>query len=218
MFQKSSDIENSNFSTIGGAERLSPLSVELFLSQNTKAFRRCSVLSFRKLLLSKYFMDQMGVELSEFSVETVLSHSSEVFRRGTFLCFRNLLVWKGFVDKRVVSRLSVESALSPSTQTVCRGTLLCFRLFPVSNTFKDKKGSGVYPNFVSYMFCLTVPKRFVAEDICNSQNICFRKIFGIRKGAAHHDSPSSKFFVSFYWKKPFGEAFWIFKKLWYRKI
>ena len=105
--------------------------------------------------------------------------------------------------------------MSPSTQTICRGTILCFRLFPVSNTFKDKRGRGAYPKIVSYMFCLTLPKRFVAEDICNSQNICFREMFGIRKGAAYHDCPSSKFFVSLYGKIPLEKPSESSKKLRY---
>ena len=198
----------------GGGVKFPRFSVGTVLSHSSEGFLRGTFLWFTNILVWNNYMDKRFITIF---VQIVLSHSSEGFRRGTFLCFRNLLVWKDFVDKRVVSRLSVEIVLSPSTQTICRGTILCFRLFPVSNTFKDKRGRGAYPKIVSYMFCLTLPKRFVAEDICNSQNICFREMFGIRKGAAYHDWPSSKFFVSLYGKIPLEKPSEISKKLRYRK-
>ena len=147
-----------------------------------------------------------------------MSYGLEGFRRGTFLCFRNVLVCRDFMDKRVVLQLSVEIVMSPSTQTFCRGTLLCSRLFPVSNIFKDKRGRGSYPKFLSCMFCLTVPKRFIADDIRNSPNICYRKMFGIRKGAAYHDSLSSKIFVRLYARIHLEKPSEFSIKLWYRKL
>ena len=55
--------------------------------------------------------------------------------------------------------------LSHSTEKFRRGTLLCFRKFLVAKNVRDKRGGG-YHDFLSKLFCLTVPKNFVGEPFC----------------------------------------------------
>ena len=63
---------------------------------------------------------------------------------------------------RRVSRFSVEKFLSHGAEKFRRGTLLCFRKFLVPKNVRDKRGGG-YHDFLSKLFCLTVPKKFVGE-------------------------------------------------------
>ena len=83
---------------------------------------------------------------------------------------------------RRVSRFSVEKFLSHSAEKFRRGTLLCFRKFLVPKNVRDKRGGG-YHDFLSKLFCLTVPKNFVEEPFCVSENFWYRKMLGIREGA-----------------------------------
>ena len=43
--------------------------------------------------------------------------------------------------------------------------MLCFRKFTVAKKFMDKRG-GVYQDFPSKFFCLTMPKSSVGELFC----------------------------------------------------
>ena len=45
-----------------------------------------------------------------------------------------------------------------------------------------KRGGGGYQDFPSKIFCLTVPKIFVGEPFCVSQNFWYRKNLWIRGG------------------------------------
>ena len=105
---------------------------------------------------------------SRFSVEIILSHSTEAFPRGTLLCFRKFGVSKNFMPKREISPFSIENLLSHSTEKLRRGTLLCFTKFLISKKIMDKRGGGgrEYHDFLSKIFCLTVPKNFVEEPVC----------------------------------------------------
>ena len=69
-----------------------------------------------------------------------------------------------------VSRFSLENIFSHSAEKFRRGILLCFRKFLLSKTVRDKRGGG-YHDFLSKIFCLTVPKNFVG----NPSVLCFRK-------------------------------------------
>ena len=73
-----------------------------------------------------------------------------------------------------VSRFSVEKILSHSAEKFRRGTLLCFRKFLIPKNVRDKRGGG-YHDFLSQLFCLTVPKNFVGEPLLASQNFQYRK-------------------------------------------
>ena len=52
--------------------------------------------------------------------------------------------------------------LSHSTKKSLKGTLLCSRIFQVSKKLMDKRWVE-YHDFLSEMFCLTVPKKIVPE-------------------------------------------------------
>ena len=70
--------------------------------------------------------------------------------------FREFQVWKSLCIKGVIT-FFVETVLSPSNKSFRRGTLLCFRKFPVSKTFKKNSRGNAYQDFLSKMFCLTLP-------------------------------------------------------------
>ena len=57
----------------------------------------------------------------------------------------------------------------------------------VSENFRKRKSlwirGGEYKDFPSKIFCLTVPKHFVEEPFCVSENFWYRKMLGIREGA-----------------------------------
>ena len=64
----------------GGGEGVSQCSVEKLLSHTTEKIRRGSVLCFRKIGVSKHFVEKRGRAgegVSRFSVETFLSHRIE---------------------------------------------------------------------------------------------------------------------------------------------
>ena len=68
-----------------------------------------------------------------------------------------------------VWRFSVENFLSHGAEKFRRGTFLCFRKFLVPKKVWDKRGDG-YHDFLSKLFCLTVPKKFVGQPFCALQN------------------------------------------------
>ena len=110
-----------------------------------------------------------------------------------------------------VSRFSVESFLFHIAEKFCRWTLLCC----VSESFRQRKslwirGEGECQDFRSKIFCLTVPKKFVEEPFCVSENLWFRKMLGIREGAGITIFRQNCF-VSQYRKTRRG-TFWCFKK------
>ena len=78
-----------------------------------------------------------------------------------------------------MSRFAVKIFLSHSTKSFPRGNLLCFRKFRLSEMFMPKRGTSSFPmeNFLS-----PVPKNFVEEPICVSQNFLYRKTLGTRGG------------------------------------
>ena len=91
------------------------------------------MLCFRKLSVTKNFMDQRG--LSGFSIENLLSHSTEKLRRGS----PNETVISGcenFVLKRVMSRFSVECCCLAVPKNLLGTLLSC-----VSKIFSHEKVS-----------------------------------------------------------------------------
>ena len=148
-------------------------------------------LCFRKFLVSKNFMDNRGEGVSRFSIETLLSHSTETFRRGTLLCcvsekFRSQKsLW---IKEAAGGGGSITIFRRKSTETFYRGTLLCFRKFPGSISFMDKRRGGSTV-FCRIFFSVSVPKYFVEEPCCVSENFCYGKMLGIRDGV-YHDFPS----------------------------
>ena len=84
-----------------------------------------------------------------------------------------------------VSRFSVENFLSHSAQKFRRGTLLIsFRKFLVAKILWIR-GGREYQDFPSKNFCLTVPKNFVEEPVCVSENFGYRKSLCLR--GEYHD-------------------------------
>ena len=63
---------------------MSRFPVQKFLSHSDKKFRRGIFLCFRKILVSKKFMDKRKGGVSRFSVEYFLSHSAENFVKQPF--------------------------------------------------------------------------------------------------------------------------------------
>ena len=96
-----------------------------------------------------------------------MSHSTNKLRRGNLLCCfsenfwyrKNSWIREGEGRERVL-RFSVKNFLSNSAEKVRRGTLQCFRKFLLLENVNEKRGGG-YHNFLSKLFCLTVPNHFV---------------------------------------------------------
>ena len=102
-----------------------------------------------------------------------------------------ILVFKEFLQTSIRPLISVlyakgyhdfpfKKLLSHSAEKIRRGTPLCFRKFLVPKNVKDKRGGG-YHDFLSRLFCLTVPKNFVGEPFCVSKNFWCRKKLWIRR-------------------------------------
>ena len=94
-------------------------------------------------------------------------------------------------------RSSTEIIFSQSTEKIRRGTLLCSTKILVSKKTMDKSGGGMdggreggreggrdFNVFLSKFCGLTVPKNFVEEPFCASQNFWYWKMLGIRGGAS----------------------------------
>ena len=102
--------------------------------------------------------------------QKLLSHSAKKFRRETLLWFAKFLLSKRFMNKRRERREGgnitnfCQKFLSHSAKKIRRKTLLCFEKFQVSKNVKDWRG-GVYHDFPSKLFCLTVPKHFAVNPL-----------------------------------------------------
>ena len=67
--------------------------------------------------------------------------------------------------------------MSHSTGKLRKGTLLCLTKFRVSKNFLHEGGRTIF-----WRQFLTVPKNFVVEPFCVSENFWYRKILWIRRG------------------------------------
>ena len=65
--------------------------------------------------------------------------------------------------------------LSHSAEKHRGGTILCFRKFGVWENFMHERG---YRDFLLKFFSLTVPKNFVGEPFCVSENFWYGKKYG----------------------------------------
>ena len=121
------------------------------MSHSAKKNRRGTLLCFRKLLVSKKFMDNRG-ERDGGSItifcQKFLSHSAENFRRVTLQCFSNFGFRKRLEIREGVSRFSVEIVVSHSTKKIRWGTCPGFRKILVSKRLMHK-GGGRYHDFPS---------------------------------------------------------------------
>ena len=83
---------------------------------------------------------------------------------------------------------------SHSAEDFCRETLYCFTTFGCRKSF-EKRGGGDYQDFLSKIFFLTVPKKFVREPIRVSLISGMEKFFASAGYVTTFDF-LSKFFVS----------------------
>ncbi len=128
---------------------------------------------FLKISGSENFMDKRGGGVSGFPVAIFLSHSDRNFLGGTLLCFAKLPILKNVRDKRWCdSQFSVESFfVSECRKNSERNpSVLCFRKLLVAKFLWIRGGGGVYQDFPSKFFCLTVTKIFLGEPFFVSQN------------------------------------------------
>ena len=119
--------------------------------------------------IEKVWIRGWGEEVSQFSVENYLSHSAEklpapVHFSPKYKYFDQLL--QTIKNKRTVLILVFKEFL----QTLIRSMI----------SVLYAKG---YHDFPLKNFCLTVPKNWVEEPFCVSENFWYRKMLGIREGA-----------------------------------
>ena len=111
---------------------MSPFSVDIFFvwRYRKSSSGNPSVLCFRKLLVTKSFLDRNGS--SRFSVAVFLSHSREKFHRVNLEFFENLLISKNFMDMGgggETSRFSVKNLLFHSAGKILRAPFYCVTSF-----------------------------------------------------------------------------------------
>ena len=87
--------------------RVSQLSAEKMLSHNTERFRRGTLLSFKKFLVSKNFMDKRYHDY----VRNFLSQSAKKINKGTLQCSRKFRVSKNFMDKKGGGSITISSKM-----------------------------------------------------------------------------------------------------------
>ena len=155
-------------------------SMENLLSHSAESFCRGILLCFRKFRLSKNIMSER--EKSRFSIENLLSLCTEKFVVEPISKSLKSGVGNCLLGK-VLSRFSGETLSSQCTEKLRRGTLLCSTKNLVFKKIMDKREGeseeereGLSRSSVK-KFCLTLPKNFVAETFCASQNL----ISGIQK-------------------------------------
>ena len=94
---------------------------------------------------------------------------------------------------------------SHSAEDFCRETLYCFTTFGCRKSF-DKRGGGDYQDFLSKIFFLTVPKKFLRESIRVSLISGMEKFFASAGHVTIFDF-LSKFFCLTVTKNFVGEPF-----------
>ena len=154
VFQKNSFIENFHAQEGGGASRF----CRKFLSYRTetKSFVKEPACFPEIFWYRKNLWIRGG--LSRFAVEIFMSHSAENFRKGILLFLRKFLVAKSFMDEKGGITFFRRKFLVSQCRKISWPSLQCFRKFGVSKNFMHNRG---YHNFLSKIFCLTVPKNFV---------------------------------------------------------
>ena len=86
-----------------------------------------------------------------------MSHSAEDFGKEILLFLRKLLVSKSFKDEKGGVTFLRRKILASQCRKNSRASLQCFRKIGVSKIFMHNRG---FDNFLSKVFCLTVPKNF----------------------------------------------------------
>ena len=104
--------------------------------------------------------------------------------------------------------------LSHSTKKYRRGTLVCFSIDRVPKIFMGKR-RGVRVTIFCQSLFLTVPKNFVGQPFCVSENFVYRKSLWIREEGCVSQFLSKC--VSDSTKKIVGQPFCVSEKIGYRK-
>ena len=150
---------------------MSRLSNKIVSIRGTESFCWGILLCFRRFRLSKIFTHERG--LSRVSPENLLSHSTKKLRTFSVsekVWYRKML-WIGEGGEEGGSiTFFCQSFVSQGAEKIGRGTLLCFGFFLLSKNVRDQRGGGNH-TFLSELFFVTVPKHFVEEPLCVSQNV-----------------------------------------------
>ena len=135
---------------------------------------------FHKVSSFENCLDWDRGRLSELSVQKPFRLTS----RNSSDFSKNLWYRKISRIRRAVrlSPLSVEIFVSQQTEMFRRGPILCFRIFLVPLVFIDKKGRENHHDFLSKLFCLTVPKLLIEEPFCGSETLRYGKFSSIKGG------------------------------------
>ena len=125
--------------------------------------------------------------VSRFSVENYMSHGAENFRRGNLSCFaifgyRKSLCFRGLCHD---FRFLFENFLSQSAENFRRGEYFSVPLFSGIEKFFASEGYVTTFDFLSNVFCPTVPNNLVDEPFCDVfQKLRWRKNLKIRGGGS----------------------------------
>ena len=123
---------------------------------------------FRKVPVANKFMDEKGgghqnIPSKIFCLKVSKKFVREPFSVSLISCIENFSASEGyftyFLRVFFVSQCPKNAVREPFSLS----------LFRVSKNVRDKRGGG-YHDFLSKLFCLTVPKNFVGEPLRASQN------------------------------------------------
>ena len=155
-----------------------------FLSHSTKKIRRRFLLSFRKLRLSKFFMDKRRWGCITIFCQSLCLTVPKNFVHGPFYVSKFFWHQKILrIKKQGTSQLSVEKLMSHSIKKHRRGNLLCFGKKLISSSFMDKWGEKRLSRFQSNVFSFSLPKKFVEKPYCVLETFWYRKMLVIRQWA-----------------------------------
>ena len=135
---------------------------------------------FRKILVTKNLTDKRRRRCITVFCQSFCLTVPKILEGEPFCGPEKIRVSKNFTHKKWISFICAIKFLSHRVQKFRRGTRLCFRKIRVWEIFMDKRRGGCITNFCQ-CFCLTVPKKFVGQPFCVSENFVYRKILWIRE-------------------------------------
>ena len=118
--------------------------------------------------------------VSRFSVEISLSHIAEKFRRGINYCCSFFGYRKSLDKKRGVSRFSVEKVLFHSAKKIAGEHFSGSLIFGIEKIYASEGYVTIF-DFLSEVYCLTVPKISVGESFTVALISGIQKVW-IREG------------------------------------
>ena len=135
---------------------------------------------FRKILVTKNLTDKRRRRCITVFCQSFCLTVPKILEGEPFCGPEKIRVSKNFTHKKWISFICAIKFLSHRVQKFRRGTRLCFRKIRVWEIFMDKRRGGCITNFCQ-CFCLTVPKKFVGQPFCVSENFVYRNILWIRE-------------------------------------